>query len=61
MAEPKAGSKTVASIYTNRKDVERVQVMFDANKLSVNDETGHVTLPKSLVEEITSALQAKRS
>lgn len=56
MAEPKTGSKTVASIYTNRKGVERAQVMFDASKLGPNG-----TLPKPLVEEITEALKAKRS
>ena len=57
MAE--SNSKTVASIYTNRKGVERAQVMFDVSKLNESD--GKVALPKTLVEEITSALQAKRS
>jgi hypothetical protein len=53
MAEVKvASSKTTASVYENKKGVSRVQVAFDASKLSDNG----APLDKALVTEISAAI-----
>jgi len=49
--EQAPSSKTIASRYVNRRSVERVQLAFDASKLSP---TGQ--LSKELVRELQDAL-----
>lgn len=50
------GSKTTASTYVNKKGVQRVQVAFDATKLTEGGGVG-----KELLAEITAAIKAAQA
>lgn len=50
------GSKTTASVYTNKKGVTRVQVMFDASKLGKD-----ATFSEVLLNEIKNAIKAAQA